>query len=221
MQFDPVQVTHRRLPGNCNGRPSIVEHGYFRGTIELHGEREFMSVDRRSAPGRLVHSLRRVCKSDQSVSGLSFERRGRRKSAGFTLLTASRESPVLGFTTGLLKFGPGPPEPFFYAQRFRFREGMIVFTSVYADGDPEDFVISAPGKPKVAEVAPPAPFEGSATFTLTSPKKSTWEGDLAVALPGVGRVPLAGPKFLSELCEGAHCTGSAENHILQVAGSAR
>ncbi|HEX4751855.1 MAG TPA: hypothetical protein VH268_03070, partial [Solirubrobacterales bacterium] len=78
---------------------------------------------------------------------------------------------------------------------------------VDSGGPASSFGVSAPGvSPPDATLAPSSPFSGSATFELTSPTKASWSGDLAVELPGLGKVPLAGPKFYSGLCEGEICT---------------
>ena len=39
-----------------------------------------------------------------------------------------------------------------------------------------------------ATLEPPAPFSGSATFHLDTPKTASWTGDLAVELPGLGKL---------------------------------
>ena len=57
-----------------------------------------------------------------------------------------------------------------------------------------------------AIIEPPAPFSGTATFHLETPKKANWTGDLAVELPGLGTVPLTGPKIAAGLCHGRDCT---------------
>jgi len=36
------------------GRARVVERGFFRGTIGLHGERDYTTVDRTSARGRVI-----------------------------------------------------------------------------------------------------------------------------------------------------------------------
>jgi hypothetical protein len=70
-----------------------------------------------------------------------------------------------------------------------------------------DFVSPEPKEPlAAAEVSPSAPFSGSASFALTSPRQAEWSGDLAVDLPGYGRVALTGPKIRAGLCETKACT---------------
>ena len=58
-----------------------------------------------------------------------------------------------------------------------------------------------------ATVAPPAPFSGSATFHLDDPKTASWTGDLAVEMPGLGKVSLTGDGIEAGLCSGlSNCT---------------
>jgi len=66
VEFDPTRTMRRRLPAGCTGRASIVERGYFRGTIELHGERDFTTVDRSSARCRMVRSFQKSCAGNAS-----------------------------------------------------------------------------------------------------------------------------------------------------------
>jgi hypothetical protein len=205
LDFDPLHVHQRRIEDVCKGHPSVVERGYFRGTIQLHGERGFTTVDRSSAPGSVIHAPRHVCHYGTPHHG----KRAHHRQAPFTSLSATREEGFLSFEATRDNFGFGVIEPTFAALAFRIRGGMGVLSSIYVTGKIGDFAIAKPGKPRVAQVSPPAPFEGSATFKLTSPKTSTWEGDLSVELPGHGRVQLAGPDFSSTLCEDRHCTDTA------------
>ncbi|MBS1880225.1 MAG: hypothetical protein JST31_11965 [Actinobacteria bacterium] len=200
VRFEPVHVGHVQAPDNCQARPSVVEYGYFRGTIELHGERGYTEVERTSAPGTVTQSFRRVC-SDAGTGG-----KATHVTAKFLLAGGGGNGGVLNFTAGSFDVGSTTVGPVFTATAIRIREGMAVSTSVQARGGAADFVTSEPGAPKAAEVKPPRPFEGSAAFHLISPHKSTWEGDLAVEMPGIGRVALAGPDFSSALCENSSCT---------------
>ena len=60
--------------------------------------------------------------------------------------------------------------------------------------------------PTEATVTPAAPFSGSATFHLDDPRSASWTGDLAVELPGLGKVPLTGEGIDAGLCKGTSCT---------------
>jgi hypothetical protein len=72
--------------------------------------------------------------------------------------------------------------------------------------------------PESATVAPGQLFTGSAAFALLGPKSSTWAGDLAVTLPGVGPVRLVGPRFSSVICVDADCRGSLAPQVNSYGG---
>jgi hypothetical protein len=206
VRFHPVHLTRGRRADNCKGRPSFVEHGYFRGRIELRGERGFTLVDRASAPGRVTRHFRQVCDNEEG-GGHEHANRG----FDLTALVAGRKKGgrVLQFVASRAEIGSSPGNPSFAADSVRRREGMTVISSVSLSGEPDQFVAPRPDATKVAEVMPPRPFQGAATFTLTSPTTASWEGDLGVELPGVGPVSLAGPDFWSALCELSGCTKTA------------
>jgi len=132
---------------------------------------------------------------------------GREKNV-FTLLAAGVKKGSLK-VTAMRNLLPGLRATIITAERMRFREGMVIENVVSVKGKPDDLVATDPGKPKVAELTPPAPFEGSARFELTSPKTSTWSGDLAIELPGFGSTQLAGKSFESTLCQRSRCTNTA------------
>jgi len=51
----------------------------------------------------------------------------------------------------------------------------------------------------LATLAPPAPFDGSATFRANAPRAERWTGDLSVDLPGYSDYPLVGPEIEADL----------------------
>lgn len=209
--FDATKTTRRRLPNGCTGRPAIVSRGYFRGTIELHGERDFTTVDRRSAPGQVTRSFPRSCGKSKSRARRSLSRAEGKKNV-FTLLAAGVRHGSLR-VLAMKNLIPSFDLTAVSAEKTRLREDMVIGTSVLVKAKADDLVASDPGKRKIAELAPPAPFEGSATFELVSPKTSTWRGDLAVELPGIGRTRLAGRSFESVLCQGSRCTRTAPGPV--------
>jgi len=219
VEFERTGTTHERLPGDCKGAPSIVEHGFFRGTIDLRGERGYTTVERRSARGRLIRSSQKPCDklaSDRRHPAPGGDRRVR--GAGSVLAAGPRgESSSLILLAALLEVDSKHAIAIFTVTKMRHREGMVIQTTIGAKGKPDTLVAPDPGEPKVAELAPPAPFEGAATFELTSPKSSTWKGDLAAELPGLGRIRLAGPSFESTLCRQSRCTNTAHGNVRLVA----
>jgi hypothetical protein len=146
----------------------------------------------------------------------------RRSSRGRQLrLIAGIPPRRLGFEAGLIEGYDQPSRTFFVAYSHRRSAGLEVNDSaaVYPLSAP-GFHLADPSRPaKEAVVRPSAPFSGSATFQLESPSSASWEGDLAVELPGLGEVRLTGPHLYSGLCDGSTCTKTLPPGIVSGAGS--
>jgi hypothetical protein len=173
-----------------------------------------MGANRGSARGRVVRKFRKAC--GKWGSGRKRAASGDDSEAVASTLVAAQEkgSPLL------IASQEGSPENLSTsvdALETQFREGMMITSSVSVEGGPDDLVRPVPSEPKVAELTPPKPFEGSARFKLTSPKTSTWKGDLAVELPGRGRTRLAGSSFESTLCSDSRCTNTASEVVMALA----
>jgi hypothetical protein len=54
VNFEPTELTREALADNCRGRAAKIHHGFFRGTIELHGEQAYTSVERPRQADRIV-----------------------------------------------------------------------------------------------------------------------------------------------------------------------
>jgi hypothetical protein len=86
---------------------------------------------------------------------------------------------------------------FFFAVVGEMRRGMRIIRLVGAFSPPSDFVFDQ--SLTSATVTPPPPFSGSGSFLRNTDDSTTWTGSLAVAIPGLGTVPLAGTGSKSEL----------------------
>jgi hypothetical protein len=223
LRYEPTSrhTTHVSHQKNCSGPDTTIDSsGVFRGTIALHGEGGFTTVMAHSAKGQLFTFPEQTCR----VRVRSKERIKREieASAG----KADEEEPLYEVLYAFRKLGPGsltftassfrtelrgfPPRTVeITAEYFRHHDGMWVTAKTSVEGKPEDFTVTgATGTPSEAMVEPPAPFEGSAEFTLESPTVANWTGDLRVPIPTLGTVALTGPKFEPTLCGGA-CTDTA------------
>ncbi len=208
VRFEQTRVTREAVAGNCKGRASLTRHGLFRGTIEIRGEHGYTSVHRRSARGEITQSFRQVC--DQGEFGGGEREPGKYSHLENLFAGRRKEGRALSFWASRVDFGPkfGAPRTSFSASSSLQRHGLYVVSSVSGESEePQSFLAPDPaGALEDASVAPPAPFDGSATFHLDSPTSSSWTGTLSVELPGVGKVALAGVGFWSALCEEMTCT---------------
>jgi hypothetical protein len=185
----------------------VVRRGFFQGTVDIEGERDYTRVHLRSVHGKIVDEPRRVCRDA-----------GRGRSSGASQeelveASAQRGKGVLSFFANewLPVYGSRPV--FFDANLVRLRGDMLILNSVHGfNEDPKVVAIDKP--PLAATVTPPLPFTGSASFQREADGTYSWLGDLATELPGVGPVELAGPGFEARACLGKTCKGSTSVRFL-------
>jgi hypothetical protein len=226
LRFVPDRVVERGYP-NCTGGPEVSERGHFVGTIRFRGRRDFTRVDAHRVGGSVTRTPPYRCRREESTNGQSF-------SVGIGTGTPSVPKGALeliaGTADGKLQFtgyrfeegSPLPPTETFIAWIERVEPGFTATSSAFEGGSQASFVSPKPGKPlSEAEVSPSAPFSGSASFALTPPRHAEWTGDLAVELPGYGRVPLTGPKVRAGLCQGETCTPTLPKSLRPPTGSGK
>ncbi|HEX4732043.1 MAG TPA: hypothetical protein VH299_12295 [Solirubrobacterales bacterium] len=198
----------------CTGG-QMVEKGYFVGSLVFHGERGFTKVDAGRVPGTISRAPAQRCPRQSSFEEVP--RPAGEESAGaesgertVQLIAGERRRglSLLGEHVETTAGGLGSTQSFLTVSVSGRSHGLDTSHILIAFGESaSSFGVSAPGvSPPDATLAPSSPFSGSATFQLKNSTKASWSGDLAVELPGLGTVPLAGPKFYSGLCEGEICT---------------
>jgi hypothetical protein len=169
----------------------IIETGVFRGSVRFVGEGGYIASEAANPKGEIFRLPDGFC-------GLGSFRPGLPPGLPRETVLAAR-----------LKTGTG--EVSFRASRERSTRGTILFSaatmervkgmrierSVRVPGEPSDFTATGTSR---AAVSPPSPFSGSARFRDPPGEPASWEGPLAVTLPGLVAVPLAGEGFAARLC---------------------
>jgi hypothetical protein len=224
VHFVPDRISEgRQSPKGCTGEPETVERGFFVGSIDFRGKRGFTRVDARRAPGTVTYGGTQHCPKGSGKSGAKVDTLGLGEPGG----KASRQQEeaeavtlrlIAGDPSGTPRFeaidfegSAGFPESSsltFLASDFR-KEGDLEVTRVAAVlvAPPVSFSVPDPERPRAAAtVRPPAPFSGSASFALVAPTEGEFSGNLAVELPGLGRVPLTGAGIDAGICQGRACT---------------
>lgn len=205
----------------CKGEPSTTEEGYFSGFFAFHGERGYTAIQTPRVSGAIIRRGATECrtpagpgrhqespKEAQEISEKAAEQDEYRlvagERSGDLTLQATREQVPPGSKHTMATFevtAEGSMVGAFHVYRSAF-----VFDT---DRDADSTLLTPNQQEPLAEavVEPPAPFSGSATFQLEGPKKASWTGDLAVELPGAGRVSLTGDGLYAGACRGQkNCT---------------
>jgi hypothetical protein len=187
LRFEPRQA--RMIDGNprCgNGRARVVS-GVFTGTVELRGEHDFTTVETTRVTGSITRSGLGYCRKrrpeprlEDPVSLSACRSDGPRAASG---LIALADSP------------PGAKSAIWGALRFERLAGLFVTRYVVRRAPGSTFAFTR-GDFTSAELSPPAPFAGTASYELFEDEDGNdsgrLTGDLSVGFAGAGgHVPIA------------------------------
>jgi hypothetical protein len=227
--FVPTSTESKKLAPECKGDPTEVEKGYFVGSFYFRGAAAYTEVHAHRARGTVTRQSAGVCEVSpgrwhESKREVRERKEGERHEfhlvaadeKGDVLFQARREDstrksdPVESSFQASASVNGGKVGDFSVSYlAFLFGLEGELAAGLGLEGEPAaDFQVPNLAEPLAeATIAPPAPFSGSATFHLEDPKTATWTGDLAVELPGIGKVPLTGEGIAAGLCNGPpHCT---------------
>jgi hypothetical protein len=165
----------------CGGKPVFVDSGRYEGTIDLVGEEGYSEVHATSARGEVKEVLSFVCSGGPKSEGTGGH------SPGARLTVAHRRGRRFGFSA--MKNSPTRPARF-TASVSEQRGRLWISRGVEATGAAGSFDFDVPSG--TADVSPPEPFAGEASYFRPPLKKARWQGDLSVDFPGRANVRLTG-----------------------------
>jgi hypothetical protein len=166
---------------DCGGKPVLVDTGRYEGVIDLVGEEGYSEVHASSARGEVKEVLNLVCAGGPGSEGTGGH------SPGGRLTVKHRQDRRFEFSA--MKNSPTRPARF-TASVFERRGRLFIFRGVEATGRAGSFDFDVASG--VANVNPPEPFTGEASYSRPSGKKARWQGSLSVDFPGDANVRLTG-----------------------------
>jgi len=205
-RFVPDKVTEQKAPKGCIGGPTVIEVGYFVGSLSFRGANDFTGFKAHRLKGFVTRSPSLVCQttSGSDHRGSPFERDGvlrviAGKPSGSTYFDAVTEPAANGIRSTST-----------YSATNDHREGSVDILELVEVSAPAPLAIPdlTTALPATATIEPPAPFFGSATIEAPSRAIATLTGDLAAELPTGDEVPLTGPGIDAGLCRDYTCSGS-------------
>lgn len=204
--FEPTKTTLERPPKGCQGPPSKLSEGFFVGTIEFTGEREYVRIEESRVKGHL-----NVWKEGEwrcPRHRLPLHRRGARLRPLATVPTvrAKPEAATLFavnqrrhrfFAAYAIRGRSGRGMTVFVGAEMEEREKMEVGRSTFTKAAPSAFVFNhAAG---TATVRPPQPFSGHGTFKRRPHARDFWRSTIQVPLLGADPLRVGGPGFRAAL----------------------
>jgi hypothetical protein len=177
----------------CEGPRGRWQRGYLVGAARFRGERDYTEARVRRIPAVSESWPAIRCRYAEGGRGHGLPRRAQvlahRGDIGFGAILYRRD---------LVPFGS---RALFRAWDYDRAGRMRISREVMLRAPESTFAF--PGAPKLPEdvtLAPPSPFTGTASFSRSPESTFIWSGDLAVAFPGTGRIPLTGPGFEAGVC---------------------
>lgn len=169
----------------------IIEVGVFRGNVRFVGEGGYVTVEKTNLKGDIFRLPDGFCGLGNFRPGLP-PGLPRETVLAARMMTGARE---VSFRASRERSPRRTVQ--FEASTIERVEGMRIDRSVLVPGEPGEFTTSGTSH---AAVSPLPPFSGYATFRDPGGGVPAWEGPLAVALPGLAALPLAGEDFIARLC---------------------
>jgi hypothetical protein len=211
----------------CEGAKTVIEEGFFVGSIDFRGERDFTRVRAHHAHGAVTKSPELTCRNEplpkkgekatekvrereSSEAGKEEEKEEAGSGTQAVGLKVKADGDRVGFEAIVLRFWTKKKSTAIIgfeasaSRRLGRIEEKSAAGSIFVRG--KSFVFPDPQHlTQEAVIRPGPPFTGAATFRRDDEGKTTWTGDLSVELPGYGTVHLAGKGTHAAICELEGC----------------
>jgi hypothetical protein len=206
--FEPTKtLLLEKPPKGCKGKPSTVREGFYVGTIDFTGEREYVRIEttqakgtmgvwresewrcpHRKGPTRFRHAPRR------SVSS-PWKRAGRKRETA-TLAALSYRCRCFLLATAV-RGGKERDRSAFVGAKFEETEGVEITRGTFAEAGASAFSFNH--KAGTARLRPPAPFSGGGFFKRRPHRRDFWKSTIRVPLLGADPLDFGEPGYRAKL----------------------
>jgi len=205
--FEATKTSTEEPPKGCTGEPSTISEGFFVGTIEFTGEREYVRIDSTRARGTLSvwresewhcprHKRLRRLHGASRPSTFGSRRESEAEKEPASLVAISHRCRCL-FAAFARRDSKGRGQSTFVGAKFERQEGMEITRAAYVDAGASAFVFDH--KAGTARVRPPQPFSGHATFKRRPHKRDLWRSTIRVPLLGADPLAVYAPGYRARL----------------------
>lgn len=213
VRFRASSSVHRSKGRGCDRESETLEKGAFTGAIHFRGEEGFTAVAATRTSGSVTQSSAFLCSGAgarpapraRSAAAAAASSRVRRTIFGAGRRKAGHGTGFLFDTEALVSQGvvTDPEAAFINVQTVERRGRMEIERRAIFEAPSRSLAIEGgPGTSLEATLRLPAPFAGTAAYSVRGEGEGSWRGDLRVPLPGAPSTALAGPSFRSILCRG-------------------
>jgi hypothetical protein len=191
MRFQPSPSPVGRSRQVCRGDSgSLDRRGVYVGGFRFTGEGGYVSVQAHRVKGD-VSTPSPVCTRSRSVRrpkrATGPERHHEQPPA---ILLASWRHAVDSAEFAVIGIGE---DTLFFATTAQSEGRLAVLRLAIAGAKRKTFTVD--DALTSAQVSPPAPFDGTGTYTAAPDGTTTWTGSLSVNFPGAEHFPMVGPQF--------------------------
>ncbi len=204
--YQPTKSWREEPPKKCDGPPSTWGEGFFTGTIEFLGEREYVRVETAKVKGTMNVSRESEWRCPSRAQRMRLRGLSHPSNSYPREQVEAREQPatlVVSEPRCRCSFSaysiPGRRDgrTSFSAARLESQEGMKITRATFANAGASAFVFNhAAG---TAKVRPPQPFSGHGAFKRKPHGRDLWTGTVKVPLLGADPFSISGRPYRARL----------------------
>jgi hypothetical protein len=189
-------------PKGCKGEPTTYREGFFAGTIEFTGEREYVHFDKARVDGKMnvnrtsewqcprYKGSRRLQRASRTSTVPSGRKKRRERQAWLVVASDSCSCALLVYAERDAK---GHGRTGFLGLQREDLEGMEISRGTYVEAGSSAFFYNHDAGTATAH--PPRPFSGDGAFKRGRHGHNLWRSTIQIPFLGTGRASISGDHY--------------------------